>query len=180
MSIAERAFEQFDLDGVVFIPTGYPVRKSKTGFSAAEDRCTMLKMAVAGNEHFDISHIEVDREGATYTIDTLRTLQTRYGDKVKLFFITGEDSTRDLSTWKDAPEIAQLVEVLSAPRTIPKADESTIVHNVSSFIVHTIQTPLIDIASSELREWVRLGHSLRYLVPEVVCDYIRQQGLYQR
>lgn len=184
MSIAQRALEQFELDGVVFIPTGQPVRKAQTLLSAAENRWSMLKIALAGNEHFDVSRIEIDREGATYSIDTLRTIKNRYGTKAQLFFIAGADSTVDLPTWKDAQEIAELVEVLSAPRTIPEAEKRSMVHNSPtkeySFIVHDIKTPLIDVASSELRAWAQQGRSLRYLVSDAVCEYIRQQGLYQR
>lgn len=181
LSVAERALEQFELDGVLFIPTGRPVRKMLSLFSAGENRCSMLERAIAGNPRFDLSRIEVNREGVTYTIDTLRELKQRYGDKAQLFFITGADSTTDLPTWKDAEEIAQLTEVLSAPRTILTADTPTMPHNGDSmFVVHAIQAPLIDVASSELREWAAQGRSLRYLVPDSVCDYIEQQGLYRR
>lgn len=180
MNIAERALEQFKLDGVLFIPTGRPIRKALAQLSAGDIRCSLLKLAIASNPRFDLSHIELDRKGATYTIDTLRALKERYGDRVQLFFITGADSTVDLPTWKDADKIAQLVEVLSAPRTIAAAETPAMLHtDQSNFIIHEIQAPLIDVASSELRAWVRQGRSLRYLVPDVVCDYIEQQRLYR-
>jgi nicotinate-nucleotide adenylyltransferase len=181
MNIAERALEQFGLDGVLFIPTGRPVRKALLRVSSTEDRCTMLEKALADNDRFDLSRIEVDREGATYTIDTLHALKERYGDKARFFFIVGADSAVDLPTWYKADEIAQLTEVLSAPRTIPETGSAAMVHTVTNgFVVHEIQAPSIDVASSELRAWAQQGRSLRYLVPDAVLDHIVRQGLYRR
>jgi nicotinate-nucleotide adenylyltransferase len=180
MSVAERAREQFELDGVLFIPTGQPVRKLATGASPAASRCAMLEAAIAGNSRFDLSLMETRRLGPTYTIDTLRIIKARYGERARLFFILGADSAAELATWLEAAEIARLVEILSAPRTIPADKERSLVHNENGFIVHAIRAPLIDISSRELRMWAQRGRSLRYLVPDEVAAYIEEQGLYLR
>jgi nicotinate-nucleotide adenylyltransferase len=179
LHIAECARQQFALDGVLFIPTGQPVRKLKTGFSAAVDRHTMLRAAVAGNTHFDVSRIEIERTGVTYTIDTLNSIRERHGERVRLFLIVGSDAAADINTWKRAEEIADLVTVLSAKRAIPKDSESSLLHNGSRFDIRYIDSRIIDISSRELREWVRQGRSIQYLVPCATCSYISEHRLYQ-
>jgi nicotinate-nucleotide adenylyltransferase len=179
LHIAECAREQFALDGVLFIPTGQPVRKLGAGFSAADDRHAMLKAAVAGNACFDVSRIEIERAGATYTIDTLRAIKERYGEKAALFFIVGFDAAFDMSTWKDAAEIAGLVTVLSAKRALPQDTEPSLLDNGSRFDIRLIDSCIIGVSSRELREWVKTGRSIHYLVPDATYSYIREQRLYR-
>jgi nicotinate-nucleotide adenylyltransferase len=179
LHIAECAWEQFSLDGVLFIPTGQPVRKLAAGPSAAEDRLAMLKAAIAGNERFDVSRIEIERVGTTYTVDTLRAIRARHGDRVRMFFIVGSDAAADINTWKDAEEIAASVTLLSAKRTIPQDSGRSLSHNGESFDIRHIDSRLIDVSSRELREWVRQGRSIHYLVPDVTNAYIREQRLYR-
>jgi nicotinate-nucleotide adenylyltransferase len=179
LHIAECAREQFALDGVLFIPTGQPVRKLAVGFSASEDRYAMLRAAVAGNACFDVSRIEIDRTGTTYTIDTLRAIHERYGDRAELFFIVGSDAAADIGTWKDAEEIATLTTVLSAKRVISQDAEPTLLHNGNCFDIRPIASRLLDISSQGLRERVGQGCSIRYLLPDTTYAYIREQGLYQ-
>jgi nicotinate-nucleotide adenylyltransferase len=179
LHIAECAREQFALDGVLFVPTGQPVRKLAAGFSVSEDRYAMLKAAIADNAYFDVSRIEIDRGGTTYTIDTLRAIHERYGKRAKLFFIVGSDAADDIDTWKDAEEIATLVTVLSAKRVISKDAEPTLLHNGNRFDIRPITSCLLDVSSRRLRERVGQGCSIRYLVPDATYAYIREQGLYQ-
>jgi nicotinate-nucleotide adenylyltransferase len=181
LHIAECAREQFALDGILFIPTGQPVRKLQTGFSAAEDRHAMLKAAIAGNAHFDVSRIELERPGATYTIDTLRAIKERYGEKAELFFIVGSDSATDLVTWKEAEAIAELVTILSARRDplLSPVGGCFPAQTTACFDVRSIDSCLIGISSRELREWVRQGRSIHYLVPNATHAYIEEQKLYQ-
>ncbi|MDR0347588.1 MAG: nicotinate-nucleotide adenylyltransferase [Coriobacteriales bacterium] len=179
LHVAQRAWEQFSLDGVLFVPTGKPVRKLGFKLSAAEDRYTMLKAAIAGNERFDVSRIEIERAGVTYTIDTLRVLKERFGEKLRLFFIVGSDAQLDIVTWKEADEIATLVTVLSAQRKISQDSAPLLPHNGNSFDIRHIDSCPLDVSSHELREWVRQGHSIQYLVPDVVYAYIKEQRLYQ-
>jgi nicotinate-nucleotide adenylyltransferase len=179
LHLAECAREQFALDGVLFIPTGRPVRKLTAGFSAAEDRHAMLKAAIAGNAHFDVSRIEIERAGATYTIDTLQALVERYGERAELFFIVGSDTAADLGSWKDAAKIAKLVTVLCAKRPIVGDPAPALLHNGICFDIRDVNSCLIDVSSRVVRKWVGQGRSIQYLVPDAVYSYIREQGLYQ-
>jgi nicotinate-nucleotide adenylyltransferase len=179
LHIATCACEQFSLDGVLFILAGRPIRKIRGPLTDAEDRYAMLKAVVAGNPRFDVSRVELDREGPTYTIDTLRAIQERYENRVELFFIVGLDVLADIDSWKDAGEIADRVTFLSAKRAISPDLERRLVHNRECFDTHDIDSRLIDLSSSGLREWTGQGRSIRYLVPDAAYSYIKEQGLYQ-
>jgi len=179
LHIAERALEQYSLNGILFIPTGAPAHKRQTCISDAEERHAMLHAALADNRSFDVSRIEIEREGTTYTVDTLRILKERYGDRVELFFIVGADMAADMKTWKNSEEVAGLITVLSARRLITNEEERALVQNNLKFDIRFIDSSLIDISSRELREWVRTGKSIRYLVPDAVHAYIIEHGLYR-
>jgi len=176
--IAECAREQFDLDGVLFIPTGKPAYKINT-VSNAEDRYAMLLAGIAGNEHFDVSRIEMDRTGTTFTIDTLTLLKGRYGDRAELFFIVGSDTAADIAQWKRADEIKGMVTFLCAGRKISEDMRLAMLHNNKGFDLRFIDSLLIDVSSGQLRELVRGRRSIRYLVTDAVCAYISEQGLYR-
>ena len=179
LHIAERALEQYSLDGILFIPTGAPAHKTQTCVSDAEERYAMLHEALADNSSFDASRIEIERGGTTYTIDTLRILKERYGDRAELFFIVGADMAADMKTWKNSEEVAGLITVLCARRLISDEEERALVQNNLKFDIRFIDSSLIDISSRELREWVRTGKSIRYLVPDTVYAYIIRHGLYR-
>src|SRR5918999_5182663 len=105
---AEEAYWQFDLDEVVFVPTGRPWMKDHPDVSPAEDRYLMTVIATSANPHFVVSRIEIDREGETYTVDTLRLLQKERGGDAELFFITGADAILEIFQWKDPEEVLSL------------------------------------------------------------------------
>ena len=179
LHIAERALEQFKLDGILFIPTGAPAHKLQTYVSDAEERYTMLHAALVDNHSFDVSRIEIEREGTTYTIDTLRILKERYGGKAELYFIAGADMAADMKTWKNSEEVAGLITVLCARRLITNEEEQILLQNNREFNIRFIDSSLIDVSSRELREWVRTDQSIRYLVPDTVYAYIIEHGLYR-
>ncbi|MDR1014677.1 MAG: nicotinate-nucleotide adenylyltransferase [Coriobacteriales bacterium] len=179
LHIAACACEQFSLDGVLFMPAGRPVGKAGPVRASAKDRLAMLRAAVAGEAHFDVSSLELEREGPTYTVDTLRAVRARYGARVRLFLIVGLDVAAELDTWRDAPEIADAVTVLSAKRAITADLERRLRHNGRCFDIRPIESKLIDVSSSGLRASVGRGCSIRHLVPDAVHAYIREQGLYQ-
>jgi len=180
LHIAEMARQQFELDGVLFIPTGKPVHKAHSRISDVEDRYIMLLEAIAGNKQFDASRIEIDRGGTTYTIDTIRALHARYLDHAELFFIVGSDTAADINTWKDAGEIVKLVTILCAKRADSPDEEQTTPERDWGFDPKYIEASLIDISSHELRKLVQAGRNIQYLVPDAVCSYIQKQGLYQK
>src|SRR4051812_14361089 len=106
----------FNLDEVVFVPTGRPWQKSDREVSPAEDRYLMTVIATASNPRFSVSRVEVDRPGPTYTVDTLRVLQTERGEKTELFFITGADALAEILTWQDADDLGKLAHWIGVTR----------------------------------------------------------------
>ncbi|GHT79645.1 putative nicotinate-nucleotide adenylyltransferase [Actinomycetota bacterium] len=122
LKIASAALDQFGLEKVIFIPTGISARKIASTIALPKDRLAMLKLACAEYSGFEVSTIEIDRPGITYTIDTLNYFAEQFGKTAELFFITGKDTTLDLPTWYKAAKIAELITVLSANRGADNVD----------------------------------------------------------
>lgn len=179
---AEQAREALELDLVLFMPAGRPAFKLDEDVSDAEDRYAMTILATAANSAFDASRFEIDREGVTYTIDTLRALRAYYPDNVKLFFITGADAILDLATWHDAEGMAKLATFIAATRPGYDIDQARarLANSGVAFDVRYIEIPALAISSTNIRERVRRGKSVRYLTSESVIGYIRKNGLYNR
>ncbi len=176
---AEEAFWQFGLDEVLFLPTGQPWMKEHPEVSPAEDRYLMTVIATSPNPHFMVSRLELDREGATYTVDTLRTLKEDLGADTELFFITGADAILEIFQWKDPEEILELAHFIAATRPGYdihrfEAEAPTRHPNVSVMAV-----PALSISSTGIRARVKEGRPIRYLVPEGVKTYIDKAGLYR-
>ena len=179
LHIAEKAMEQFSLDGVLFVPTGKPAHKTQVCVLDADKRYAMLCAALADNARFDVTCIEIDRPGTTYTIDTLRALRDRYGEKARFFYIVGADMAADINNWKSSEELAKLITVLVARRKVSEDEECAILQNNHEYDLRFIDSSLIDVSSHELRDWVKTGKSIRHLVPEAVHSYIMEHGLYK-
>jgi nicotinate-nucleotide adenylyltransferase len=178
---AEEALVQFNLDRVIFMPAGHPVLKSKQRVTPPEDRYLMTVIATAANPDFDVSRMEVDRPGPTYTVDTLRGLRDEYGPDTEIFFITGADAVWDIVGWKDAGQIADLATFIAATRPGTDLDAVRAAHGgqASQFRIEYIEVPALAISSTDLRARVRERRALRYLTPEAVGAYIEKQGLYR-
>ncbi|MDY2777303.1 MAG: nicotinate-nucleotide adenylyltransferase [Collinsella sp.] len=178
---AEQAREALDLDVVLFMPAGSPAFKESERVSGAEDRYAMTLLATAANPDFVASRLEIDREGITYTVDTLRALRSHYPDNVKLFFITGADAVLDIVSWRDASSIADLATLIAATR--PGYDINQACERVEgsgiSFKVTYIEIPALAVSSTNIRQRVCEGKSIRYLTSESVIGYIRKNGLYR-
>lgn len=177
---AEQAFDDLELDVVVFMPAGRPAFKQDRGVTAGEDRYAMTLLATSDNAHFLASRFEVDREGVTYTADTLERLRAIYPDNVELYFITGADAIAEIVTWRDADKIARLAHLVAATR--PGYDLSHARRIVDDspydFDVTYLEVPALAISSSYLRDRVSAGQSLRYLTPGSVVGYIHKHQLY--
>jgi nicotinate-nucleotide adenylyltransferase len=176
---AEEAAVQFGLDEVVFVPTGQPWMKEERDVSSPEHRYLMTVIATASNPRFFVSRLEVDREGPTYTVDTLRELKEQGGGNVDLFFVTGADAVLEIFQWKDPDEILELAHFIAATRpgydlARFEAEEPSRHPNVSAMNI-----PALAISSTDIRERVREGRPIRYLVPEGVESYIEKAGLYR-
>ena len=179
---AEEALVQFNLDRVVFMPTGRPVRKTHRSVSSAEDRYLMTVIATASNPDFEVSRLEIDRPGDTYTVDTLRQLRDSYGANTELFFITGADAVREILTWRGAEELADLTTFISATRPGYLADPlaDAMPFGAAAPRVEPMAVPALAISSSDIRARVADRRPVRYLLPEAVSAYIVKNGLYAK
>lgn len=177
---AEAAYDELDLDVVVFMPAGLPAFKLDAKVSLGEDRYAMTLLATSDNPHFLASRFEIDRDGVTYTADTLELLRGLYPSNVELYFITGADAICDVVRWKDAARIAECAKLVGATRPgydLARAQE-TIARSPHGFDVTYLEVPALAISSSYLRQRVSTGLSLRYLTPDPVSGYIHKHGLY--
>lgn len=173
---AEEALDQFELEGVVFVPTGLPWMKEHEVVSPAEDRYLMTVIATASNPLFSVSRIEVDREGPTYTVETLRALKSE--QDADLYFITGADAILEIVQWKDRAELFDLARFIAATR--PGYDMAGFeVPGEARDAVTMMRIPALAISSTDIRARVKAGGPIRYLVPEGVKSYIEKAGLYR-
>jgi nicotinate-nucleotide adenylyltransferase len=164
---------RFELDEVVFVPTGQPYQKGLV--SPAEDRYLMTVIATASNPRFSVSRADIDRGGPTYTIDTLRDLYAIYGPGTELFFITGADALAKILSWKDALEMLSIARFVGVTR--PGFDLSD--DHLPEDTVTLVEVPAMAISSSECRVRVAAGKPVWYLVPDGVVQYIVKRGLYR-
>lgn len=167
----------FDLDEVVFVPTGQPWQKADRDVSPAEDRYLMTVIATASNPRFSVSRVDIDRDGPTYTIDTLRDLVARYGD-AELFFITGADALAAILTWRDHDEMFELAEFVGCTRPGHQIDEETL-KGLPTERVRLVEIPALAISSTDCRARVHQGEPVWYLVPDGVVQYIGKHRLYE-
>ena len=183
--LAEQMREHFALEKVLFIPAKEPPHKRNHALAPAADRREMVRLAVAGNEAFEVSDIELRREGASYTIDTIQELQRRFGAGAELHFIIGSDTVRELPTWHRVGELLRLCEFVIGARP---GHEARVREHLSGILsdeelsaleARTVTIRLIQISATDIRERVRSGRSIRYLVPSAVEEYIAKRGLYQ-
>jgi nicotinate-nucleotide adenylyltransferase len=170
---ASEVQSRFELDEVVFVPTGQPWQKSHKEVSAAEDRYLMTVIATASNPRFSVSRVDIDRGGETYTIDTLRDLHATYGN-AELFFITGADALEQIITWHKADELFDLAHFVGVTR--PGYDLSD--HHLPTGAVSLIEVPAMAISSTACRTRVAAGEPVWYLVPDGVVQYIQKRRLY--
>jgi nicotinate-nucleotide adenylyltransferase len=179
---AEEALVQFNLDRVLFMPTGRPVRKTHKRVSSAEDRYLMTVLATASNPDFEVSRVEIDRPGDTYTVDTMVELREGLGPRAELFFITGADAVREILTWKDAGRFSGLCTFIAATRPgydVPTAAGSPPEPPLAAGLdVEFMAVPALAISSSDIRARVAARRPIRYLLPESVSSYVFKNGLY--
>ena len=171
---ASEVASEFGLDEVVFVPTGRPWQKSGRTVSAAEHRYLMTVIATASNPRFTVSRVDIDREGTTYTIDTLRDLHAERGPGVELYFITGADALAAILSWKDADELFSLAHFVGVTR--PGHHLST--DGLPGDRVSMLEVPAMAISSTDCRERVHRGTPVWYLVPDGVVQYIAKHRLY--
>ena len=168
----------FDLDEVVFVPTGDPWQKSDRAVTTAEHRYLMTVIATAANPRFNVSRVDIDRDGPTYTIDTLRDLRGVYPD-AELFFITGADALAEIFTWRDADQLFGLARFVGCTRPGYTMDPETLAA-IPSDRVTMVEIPALAISSSDCRLRKQRGEPVWYLVPDGVVQYIAKHALYPK
>lgn len=176
---AEEVRQIFSLEKVIFVPAKIPPHKVGKSLSAPEDRFTMVLLATLDNLYFEVSRVEIDREGISYSIHTVRELRKSLGDEVDLFFITGIDVILDLQTWKEPEELLKICRFIAVTRTgynLELVKERLPQRFLDRIDIVKIPSP--PISSTDIRKRVRRGESIRYMVPPLVEDYIRKRGLY--
>ena len=169
---ASEVAQSFDLDEVVFVPTGMPWQKTKV--TEAEHRYLMTVIATASNPRFTVSRVDIDRDGPTYTIDTLRDLKAARPD-AELFFITGADAIAQILGWRNHDELWELAHFVAVSR--PGHVLST--EGLPSADVSQLEVPALAISSTDCRNRVRDKLPIWYLVPDGIVQYIAKRGLYR-
>lgn len=180
--LAEQAVEAYDLDEVLFIPSGNPYMKEAEPLPPGSVRAEMTKLALEGHPCFQFSSIELDREGPTYTYETLETLKKEYPDNA-YYFIVGADSLLTMETWKYPERIFKSCIVAASVRGTGTEDKirKIATHLIYEYQadVHILPSRFIDLSSSEIRHRIAEGKSVRYMLPEKVMEYIVENGLYR-
>ena len=180
LRLGEEAAEQLGLERVLYVLAPRPWRKAGRQISPTEQRLAMLELATRDNPRFAVSTVELERDGPTYTADTLATLHDQLGP-VELTFVLGADALLDLPNWDRPEEIVRLARLAVAARTgqrLPKrAELDARVAGLGGF--QRVQMPRLAISSTEIRRKAAAGRSIRYLVPDAVAAYIARAGLYR-
>ena len=179
--IAQTAMQALSLEKVVFMPSGNPPHKNTMNITDAYKRLEMVKYAIDNNDNFMYSDFELKRDGIIYTSDTLKLLKDKYKDIV-LYFIMGADSLLAIETWHEPENIFRLCNIVVADRDLLNLELISKIEYLKkkydADIFH-IESPLIDISSSYIRECIKSGKSIRYLVHDNVAKYIYENGIYK-
>ena len=179
--VAEEARTRLALDRVIFIPAGNPWMKSEHMVSSAEHRVAMVKLAISSNPAFQLSLIEVERPGPTYTVDTLEQLWGELGYDTQLFLLLGWDSVAELTAWNAPYRISRMATVVAFPRPGFQAPDITKLEKSMPGIserIMVLDEPYLGVSSTGIRQRVAGGQSVRYLVPDAVGEYINRHKLY--
>ncbi len=186
LAVAEQARDALGLDGVLFVPAGVPPHKLDARISPARHRLAMIQLAIADNDRFESSKTEIDRPGASYTIDTLRRLTDEFegGDAAaaRLVLIVSVEALGGFDTWRDPQDILTLARVAAAPRPgFGSPDDAWLTQHFpgQEDRFTFLDGPHLGISSSDVRARVSTGRSVRYLVPDAVRRYIDEHHLYQ-
>ena len=185
--VAEQARVRLDLDRVIFIPAGQPWLRAEQPAADGPDRLRMVELAVKSNPAFEASSQEIDRPGPTYTVDTLEVLKEELSREpdadTVLHYIIGMDALEQFHRWKDPERVVELCHLVIVNRPGHQGvDVNDVVgrYPEAGTKLTLLNVPRIEISSTEIRKRVSEGISIRYLVPDSVEEYIREQGLYQR
>lgn len=179
--IAQSAADEFQLDKVLFVPTGKSPHKQEELVTDAEKRCHMVKLAIASNEKFCFCDMEVKNQGVNYTYATLEKLWKLY-DNSRLYFIMGGDSLKDFSSWREPGLICKYAVILAAVRDemagLEMRETIEELKELYQAKIHMLHSPNFSVSSRSIRERLRNNHSVRYLVPDEVREFIYREKIY--
>ena len=184
--IAEEVYAALDLAEMIFVPAGHPPHKLHNLVASAQHRQAMLELAIAGNAHFSISRVDLDRPGPSYTVETLRLLHQQWEEQTAIYFLIGWDSLEDFLTWRDSAGILAQLSYLVAVRRPGYNEDSNYRDSLEARLpgikqrLLVVSAPQLEISSTDLRTRVAEGRPIKYQLPESVEQYIEQFRLYQR
>ena len=179
--VAEESMTQLDLAEVIFVPAGQPWLKGDRPVLAVEHRIQMVRLAITAHPGFKLSTIEVERDGPSYTVDTVAALLTQLNRDDELFFIMGRDNLAQLPQWKQPSRLIEMCHLVGVPRPgYPLPDLRALDAVITGLLkrLTVLERPEVDIGSTDIRRRVARGLSINHLVPGPVEEYIRQHGLY--
>ena len=175
--IAQESLSQFGLKQIIFVPSAIPPHKSLQDIAPARHRLQMVKLAISGNARFVVSDLELKRNDKSYTIETIKTFQKKYGPQTELYFIIGLDALLEIFTWKNAEQLLDLCWFLVAPRA------GFAINSLDTQVrkrVRLIAMDPVNISASEIRKRVKLELPFRYFLPEKVYKYLIESSVYGR
>lgn len=184
--ISRRAAEQLGVQKIILIPSAVPPHKQDKKCTDAEIRLEMVQLAVEGDELFEVSDCELHRQGPSYTLDTVGYFHTKYGPELPLYWLIGADSIPELPGWYHIQQLVEECTLVTAGRPgspcccWDRFQNILDARQIARLQKYFLATPLLDISATDIRRRVQNSLSIRYLVPETVCDFIRENNLYQR
>ncbi|HLG28616.1 MAG TPA: nicotinate-nucleotide adenylyltransferase [Candidatus Brocadiales bacterium] len=185
--IAEEVYHYHHLSKVLFIPLGYPPHKMPSNLADASHRYEMVRQAINGNDHFEISDVEIKRTGKSYTVDTVESIIRLYEGRCELYLIIGDDTLQELPSWKDVKRLSTLCHFVTVNRPGSMPDIGSALggleeilgnEKVSEMAQLRVEIPSIGISSTDIRKRLKNGQGIKYLVPSCVEEYIIKHKLY--
>jgi nicotinate-nucleotide adenylyltransferase len=181
--LAALAAESLNLDKVLFMPAAQPPHKPRRGMTVAADRLLMTRMAIEGDPTFELTGIEMERTGPSYTIDSVADLERHCGPDAQLFLVMAADSLAQIDTWREPDRLLERIEWVVGPRPGSRMpDAAALAHRFgpNAARIHLLDGPSLDVSSTAIRRRVAAGQTIRYLVPGRVDELIAVRGLYRR
>jgi len=175
---ASDAYEALALDRLLFVPAGVQPFKVGAVQATADQRLSMLSLLVSGDARFVVDPIEIDRNGLSFTVDTLAALAARHPD-ARLYLLIGEDLAGQIATWREPGRIAELADIVVLSRSGGAGGEAEPVRETAALPMRRLATRRVDVSSSEIRARVRSGKSIHGFVPDAIADFIEAAGLYR-
>lgn len=181
--VAEELRLKLGFAQILFVPTGQPCFKADSVITLAHHRVKMVELAIASNDYFTLSRVEVDRAGPSYSVDTITLLKHQFGESCRLSFLLGSDALFALPQWKEAARLVEMCQLITFTRPGSVSPHSIHLEGAIPGIstrITLVEVPQIAVSSSQIRFRVASGLPIRYQVPEAVERYISEHGLYHK